>query len=116
MNVLNVLGGAGDIGEIPAGAVLAPPVPPLRRAAVRLAALPVSPETEPERDWAPELALESAEPRAEASPVSPVSPESPERAAPSRVAAPLRPLLVALRSALVAPVSPLSPDSPGGSS
>ena len=96
----------------PVGPVRAPPVPPVRRAVVRLAALPVSPETESAADWAPELALESADPRPEASPVSPESPEAPEKAAPSRVVEPLRPLAVAWRSAPVGPVAPLGPESP----
>src|SRR5205085_11872447 len=56
----------------PAGAPPVPPVPPVRRTVVRLAASPVSPETESAADRAPELALEAAEPRTEASPVSPV--------------------------------------------
>src|SRR5205807_9058663 len=78
LTVTEPLAGPPGPEMAPAGAVLAPPAPAVSRAVVRLAALPVSPEIEPERDWAPELALEPAAPRAEASPVSPESPESPE--------------------------------------
>src|SRR5437588_477817 len=89
-----------------------PPEPALRRARVRLAALPVSPESEEAEDWAPELALESAEPRAEASPVSPESPERPETAAPRRRVTPLRAELEPRTSALAPPVSPVGPEWP----
>src|SRR5207244_189222 len=89
-----------------------PPAPAVRRAVVRLAASPVVPETESADDWAPELALESADPRAEASPVGPDSPESPELASPARVVLPFRAELAPVRLTRAGPVSPLGPDSP----
>src|SRR5207302_8389520 len=83
-----------------------PPRPAVRRARVLLAASPVSPETDPALDWAPELALESAAPRAEASPVRPESPERPETASPETSTDPLRAELVASIVTRAVPVSP----------
>ena len=72
------------------------PSPPVAVPFTALAAVPVSPETESADDWAPELALESAEEATLASPVRPLSPEFPDLAA--RSLPPALPLIAELLS------------------
>src|SRR5205807_424725 len=95
-----------------------PPVPPTTVVSMKLAAVPVSPETEMASEKAPELAMLWAPPKAAASPVSPespeplVAPELPEMAVGSAAAddeaAPVMPKLVALDWALASPELPVT--------
>src|SRR5438105_44073 len=57
-----------------------PPLPPIAVPRTVFAASPVSPDLAAAEDWAPELALESAEASTDASPVRPESPDSPASA------------------------------------
>src|SRR5207248_1475019 len=75
-------------------------------------ALPVSPDTAPEADVAPELAADAATPLALALPVRPEFPLSPDRASAFTVALPLMAVLLADRLTWTSPVLPVEPESP----
>src|SRR6266568_3975936 len=89
-----------------------PPSPPTAVTFTAFTALPVSPDTAPEADVAPELAADTATPTALASPVEPEFPLSPDRASAFTVALPLMAVLLADRLTWTSPVLPVEPESP----
>src|SRR6266568_3635372 len=89
-----------------------PPSPPTAVTFTAFTALPVSPDTAPEADVAPELAADTATPTVLALPVEPEFPLSPDRASAFTVALPLMAVLLADRLTWTSPVLPVEPESP----